>query len=406
MRYAYTAKSTSGALSSGMLDAESPVEAHRQLRERGMFALSVSPGAAGAHGAAGGPLRRRKKVPKRDLMTLTAQLAIMTRAGVDLAGALQTTARQCGNPSLKQTLLDVHQEVAAGHSISASLRKHVQVFGDAYVASVAAGEASGRLPEVFQRLTQMLRGELRLRSTIRSLMAYPIVLASVSTMVLMGLVFFVLPQFAGIFEQFEVPLPAITQVLLAISGELRGRFWLWLPALGGGLITLVMFSKSGVGRRCIDAVLLHTVLVRDITRALLIGRTFRLLGIMIESGVPLLEGLRLTRASLKNYYYKQLFRQLEQDILNGQGMGETLAKASFVPPAAAEMVLTGQRTGTLGMVTATMGEFYEEEGESRLSEFAKVLEPAIIVVMGVIVATVVLSVMLPMFDFATFANKA
>jgi type II secretory pathway component PulF len=150
--------------------------------------------------------------------------------------------------------------------------------------------------------------------------------------------------------------------------------------------------------------MLNTYFIRDITRAFYIGRTFRLMGLMIESGVPLLEGLRLTRNSVQNSLYRELFDELEEAILNGRGLASSLIKAGFVPPVAAEMVLTAERTGTLGMVTELMGEHYEEEGESKLREMATILEPLIIVVMGVIVATIVMAVMLPMFDIATLAK--
>jgi type II secretory pathway component PulF len=158
------------------------------------------------------------------------------------------------------------------------------------------------------------------------------------------------------------------------------------------------------GRRWWDRALLNTIVIRDVTRAFYIGRTFRLLGLMIESGVPLLEGLQLTRNAVRNSLYRELFKELEEAILNGRGLASSLIKAGFVPAVAAEMVLTAERTGTLGMVTELMGAHYEEEGESRLRELATILEPLIIVTMGVVVATIVVSVMLPMFDIATLAK--
>ncbi len=150
--------------------------------------------------------------------------------------------------------------------------------------------------------------------------------------------------------------------------------------------------------------LLNLVVIRDITRSFYVGRSFRLLGLMIESGVPLLEGIRLTRNAVKNSLYQQLFVELEEAILNGRGLASSLINAGFVPSVAAEMVLTAERTGTLGTVTELMGEYYEEEGETKLRELATVLEPLIIVFMGVIVATIVMSVMFPMFDLSTMAK--
>jgi type II secretory pathway component PulF len=222
--------------------------------------------------------------------------------------------------------------------------------------------------------------------------------------VVIALVTFVLPKFQDIFSQFDVPLPAITQVVVAISVVLRSYSFVWGPLVIAAAISVYASRRVESGRRWWDGAMLNTVIIRDITRAFYIGRTFRLLGLMIDSGVPLLEGLQLTRNAVRNLLYRDLFNQLEEAILNGRGLASSLVNAGFVPPVAAEMVMTAERTGTLGMVTELMGAHYEEEGESKLRELATMLEPLIIVVMGIIVATIVVAVMLPMFDIANLAK--
>jgi type II secretory pathway component PulF len=328
----------------------------------------------------------------------------MTKAGIDIAGAVQSLARQCKNPAMKATLDAVHQDILSGKPVSVAMKIHDRVFGDAYIASMAAGEASGRLPDVLERLAAMQRAEARQRSARRALLAYPIVLASVSGLVILGLMFFVLPQFAGVFDRFGMSLPVITQVLLTVSHELRSRWWLWVGLAAAAVFGLAAWRRSPSGRLAWDRMLVNGVMVRDVTRSLVTGRAFRLLGIMIDSGVPLIEGLRLTRSSIQNSLFRALFDRLEADVLNGRPLAESLATAPFVPSGATEMVATAERTGTLGMVTQLIGEYYEEEGETRLREMASMVEPMIIVVMGIVVACVVLSVMLPMFDFATAAQ--
>jgi type II secretory pathway component PulF len=284
------------------------------------------------------------------------------------------------------------------------MQAQAAVFGDAYVATVAAGEAAGKLPDVLGRLAQFQRTEIRMRATVRTLMAYPLLLSGVSSLVVIGLVTFVLPKFVDIFAQFEVALPIVTQVIVAMSDVMRKNWLIWVPLMICAVVGLIVSKNVDAGRRKWDYALLNTPILRDITRAFYIGRTFRLMGLMIESGVPLLEGLRLTRNSVKNMLYRKLFDDLEESILNGRGLATSLITAGFVPAVAAEMVLTAERTGTLGMVTELMGEHYEEEGESKLRELATLLEPLIIVAMGVIVATIVMAVMLPMFDIATMAR--
>jgi type II secretory pathway component PulF len=191
---------------------------------------------------------------------------------------------------------------------------------------------------------------------------------------------------------------------LAFAGELRRYLILWIALAVGLVVGVVSFRSSQRGRAWIDGLQLHNPLINKITRALLTGRSFRLLGMMLESGVPLLEALRLTRTSVQNLVYRELFVRLEEAVLGGQDMSPTVAEHTFVPSAAAHMLATGERTGNLASVSQIMGEFYEEEGESRLKAMMTVMEPLIIVVLGVIVACIVLAVMIPMFDFATFAQ--
>jgi type II secretory pathway component PulF len=404
MQFVYTAKSKLGDIQSGHISAADIEAAKRALREQSLFPIDISSKAGKSPFKALLGARDRAPLSKRDLLSVTTQLAIMTRSGVDLASSFHSLSQQCSNPTLRSILGQIHKDVTGGKSISDAMHAQAAVFGDAYVASVAAGEAAGKLPEVLGRLSQFQRSEMRVRATIRTLLAYPLLLSSVSMMVVIGLVTFVLPKFVDIFGQFDVSLPVITQVIVAISDVIRRHIFVLAPLLLAAIGGLMFSRTTEGGRRKWDYAMLNTPVLREITRAFYIGRTFRLLGLMIESGVPLLEGLKLTRNSVRNMLYRKLFDELEESILNGRGLAASLINAGFVPGVAAEMVLTAERTGTLGMVTELMGEHYEEEGESKLRELATLLEPLIIVVMGVIVATIVMAVMLPMFDIATMAK--
>lgn len=406
MNYLYAARSMSGELTRGVLAADSAAHVRRLLREKGLFAVEVTASTkrAPAIDAAKGMPWLRKRVPKRELLTFTSQLAVMARSGTDLATALQTLSSQVTQPVLRDALQKVHGDVSAGKPVSAALAAQGHVFGGAYVAIVAAGEASGRLPEVLARLTEMLNTELKRSGALRAQLAYPVVLSSVSLIVIGALLFFVLPRFAEVFADADMPLPMITRALLAFAGELRRYLILWIALAVGLVVGGLSFRSSQRGRAWIDGLQLHNPLINKITRALLTGRSFRLLGMMLESGVPLLEALRLTRTSVQNLVYRELFVRLEEAVLGGQDMSPTVAEHTFVPSAAAHMLATGERTGNLASVSQIMGEFYEEEGESRLKAMMTVMEPLIIVVLGVIVACIVLAVMIPMFDFATFAQ--
>lgn len=350
-------------------------------------------------------LSKAGKISKGEIVDLTAQLAIMTKSGVDVATALETLASQSAKPESGVIISHIHELVMSGAAFSDALKQYEHVFGATYVATVAAGEASGEMSEVLQQLAHMQRSEMKLSGTIRALLAYPVLLASISSLVIIALVLFVLPQFAQIFADYDTPLPWLTTVLLAIAGELRGRWYVYGPLTIIGVVGSIIYLRTDNGRQSRDWFLLHGWMIRDITRRLLWGRVCKLLGFMIDSGVPLLDCIRLAQKSTSNILYRRLFEQLEEEVVNGRGIATVLSQCEVIPDSAAEMLITGERTGKLGEVASLIGAHFEEEGEERMRRNMALLEPLMTVVMGLIVAVVVLAVMLPMFDLATFAQK-
>lgn len=346
-----------------------------------------------------------RRVGKKELVNLTSQMAIMTKSGVDVASAIQSLVRQSRHPTLKMVLEEVRDNVLGGNTVSDSLAQYPTIFNETFVASVAAGEASGKLPDVLHQLSQLLRGEMKLRNSLRAMLAYPVLLTVVSSVVLLALVLFVLPRFAEIFSDMEAELPVITQMLLSISHGARTQFWIWCPLAIAAGTGFWYFRRSRTGKRLWDQMTITSPILKDVTQVLIIGRLCRLLGLMIESGVPLLDSMRLARASVKNSLYQQLLLRLEDDVLNGRGLSTGLSESPYVPGAACEMIMTAEKTGSLGSVSAMIGQHFEEEGEAKLKELVSIAEPAITVFMGIVVAVIVMSVMLPLFDLSSAAGK-
>lgn len=347
---------------------------------------------------------RLPRISKAQIVHLTTQLSIMVRSGVDLVSALESITRQAETPEAKEVLQAIHEDVLSGKPFSVALHRFEFIFGASYIASVSAGEASGKMWQVLQHLAKLRSNSLKLQQKIQTLLAYPIALLSVSSLVIAALVFGVLPQFAQIFDSYGTKLPFLTQVLIDISSELTHRFWLWIPLFVAAVVFTIRFLKTESGRRVTDHFLLNFFLVKDVTRSLLVGRTTQLMGLLIESGVPLLDSLKLVKDSVKNQFFKEIYNDMEDSVLVGNGLGSTLSESRYVPPSAAEMLMTAEKTGTLGSVTQIIGAHYEEQGEEKLRKVTAYMEPAITVVMGVIVATIVLAVALPMFDLATFGQ--
>ena len=348
-------------------------------------------------------VRGSRQIRKVEVAEVTAQLSIMIKSGVDLASSLSSLASQCQRPALAAVLTDVRESVLSGSSFSDALRLHPEVFDITFVATVAAGEASGSMSEVLQQLASMQKNEIRRGREIRSLLTYPILLLAVSSSVLGALVVFVLPRFAGIFEQYEMPLPVLTQFFLAVSEELIARWWLWGTLVVGSIVGLLTWRRSTTGRQSLDRFWIRGPMVGEICCGMCIGSTCRLLGLMLNNGVTLLESLRLTRQAIHNSLYQALLSDLEDAVINGQGIASVFSQTDIVPPSAKEMIVTAENTGNLNEVTTLLGEYYEEESEAKLRQLVGVLEPAITVIMGGIVAVVVLSVMLPVFNLSTFA---
>ncbi len=410
MQFVYLAKDRQGKSVDGLFDGESPLAVRQRLRSQGLFALSVVAVESRSRAL---PAQSNKslstsrinfgnsRVKGSDLIVALSQLSIMCQSGDDLAEALNTVANQCSVPSLRKVLLATYQDVSQGLKFSAALTKHPKVFSESMVAALAAGEQAGRIVEVLERTTRMLRKDQNLRSSVIGMLMYPAVLCAITFNVICSMLFFVLPQFATIFQDMGRPVPPLTNILLSIGTGLRNH-WIAIALFAGSLIGLgISFRRHPRVHRVLDLALLNTVIIKDSMRALITGRIFRLLGTMLENGVPLLDSIRLCRKATRNGLFREMFEKVEQEILQGEGMSKTLVEAHFLPSGAAHMVSTGERTGKLPAVLLSVGEYFEDEGERRLRTLVKMLEPAIIVGLGGVVAVVVLSIILPLLDVTT-----
>ncbi|MEO0529826.1 MAG: type II secretion system F family protein [Planctomycetota bacterium] len=345
------------------------------------------------------------RVPAQERVNFTSQLAMMTAAGVSVSGALKSIIRQCTRPAFKTILESIQDDVLGGSSLSSALKKHPKLFDGAYVATVAAGEASGSMQEVLTQLAELQRAELRLKRTLRGMLVYPVLLTVVSFSVIMTLVIFVLPRFASIFDQYDIALPMITQVLMGAAEELRGRWWFWGPLAGAAAAGAIAARTTTAGRELVDKALLRSPGLKKVTQTLIGARVCRLLGLLVASGVPLIDCLRLLREAISNCLFHDLTVELEDAVTNGGSLSEALEGNEVLPGSAAEMIATAEKTGRLGEVSLMMGSHYEEEGQALARQLISVIEPLVTIVMGGVVAVVVLAVMLPVFDIATLAQR-
>jgi len=306
---------------------------------------------------------------------------------------------------LKATLLKIHESLQQGVQLSAAMKAHPDVFDEVFVSAVRAGEASGQMTEVLDRLADMLRNEDRMRSAIRGALAYPAVLLAISFLVLLAVIFFVLPQFSQVFKDVGVVPPATTGILLSVGEAIRNHWFIVFPAIGVAVVAIVMFARTSAFRRFLEHTWLNFPVTRSAARSLSTGRVFRLLGMMLHSGIPLLESLQLCARTVGNQQFRQLMDTLEQEVTLGHMIGPVLARSSFLPPGAAQMIITAERTGKMSEVFDLCGCHFEDDGERQLRDRVKLLEPAVIVVMGALVGFIVASVMLPLLDFSSIGGR-
>ncbi|MEZ6068081.1 MAG: type II secretion system F family protein [Planctomycetaceae bacterium] len=340
-------------------------------------------------------------LPLRELSLITTQLTILSRLGLDLAQSLQALSKRVTHPQARAAVARLHGDIESGLSFSESLRRQEGVFGATFVATVAAGEASGRLTSVLERLNTLFRNDLRLRTAVRSVLTYPIILVFVALVVLAAMLFFVLPQFSRVFASMNRPAPLVTQWLLDAGELARGYWWALLPA---GLLTLLgvwRMVQSAAFRSRRDRWLLTGRWSAPVVRHLLTGRVFRLLATILQSGVPLLDAIQLSRRTVSNQNFQALLRSLEDEIMAGRPLSPGLERSICLPDGTSDLVSTAESAGELGSVLELVGQFYEEEGEQRLKGLVRVLEPVIIITMGIFVASIVLAIMLPLLDLST-----
>ena len=404
MKLQYQAKDRSGQTVTGELEAASLADGRLQLRRQSLFPMSLKPLAAGAAVEATAAPRRTRRVKSGELVTMMSQLTIMCQSGVALADALHHLAKSARGAALKHVLQRLDEDVASGSSLSDALRNHPGVFSDTFVAGIAAGEQSGNLVQVLERLSGLLRSERRLRKSIWAMLTYPILLCIVMVVVLAGIVFFVFRRFGEVFAGFGHAPPPLTQFLLDVGQFARTNILLIL--LGAGVLAggMIYFRTLPVAGRLWDYFVMNTIVIRNATRTLTTGRSFYLLGTMLQSGVPLLDSLRLCRSTARSYLFRNLFDQMEHDLLQGRPVSGSLESATFLPSDAAQMIATAERSGRLGQVLLTVGHYYDEEGETSVRNIVKLAEPALIVALAAVVGTVVMAVMLPLFDASTMAQ--
>ncbi len=358
------------------------------------------PVAAGASRAAGLRLALGERAPgAKERVLFTERLALLLETGVPLHAALQSLHQQSEQPALRALIAAISDDILAGERFSGALARH-KLFPVTYVNLVAASETGGFLPEVLVQLVEMDEKEERLRSTLVSALSYPLFLMAFSLLVVLFILVFVFPKFAAMFDTIRDQLPLTTRVLLVVSDVLTRHGILVGSAaalLAGAVFLLVRRPAAGAA---IDRMKLRTPLLRDVFAKIYLTRLLRVMGISLERGVTILATLEACRAVVPNADVRDFILRLEADVTEGKGIAAGFANGAFIPVAVRQMIATGEATGTLGRVMTRVADSYDRELTRQLARLAKLAEPVMLLVMGVMVGTLVSSLILPIFKLS------
>ncbi len=399
--YEYKALDIRGKSLKGIIDADSVSAARQKLRETNIFPIDLTETSVEENkvptGRSIGDLFKR--ISLQEVSVMTRQLATLLGASLPLVTSLTALISQITNPRLKKTLAQIKEDVNEGNSFAWSISRYPAIFSTFYVNMVRAGEASGTLDIVLERLTDFNESQQALRGKIKAALAYPIFMFLIGTIVLFFLTTFIVPKITGIFSEMHQTLPGITIFLISISGFLKS-FWTAIVLII--IISFIglryMFTKTIRGQYLWDKIKLKMPLFGSLTHKMAVARFSRTLGTLLESGVPMLTALSIVKNVVNNRLIADSIAEASRDVEEGQNLSATLLKSRLFPPIVTQMISAGEQSGTLEKMLYKIADSLENEVESNITMMTSMLEPVMILVMGRLVGFIVISILLPIFE--------
>ncbi len=341
---------------------------------------------------------KRKGIRTRDIVIFTRQFATMINSGLPLVQSLDILARQTENPALAEVTRQVVFDVESGHTLADAFSKHPKAFTELYVNMVAAGEAGGILDTILLRLATFLEKSDALIRKVKGAMVYPGVIMSVAAIAVAVLLIFVIPTFQKMFASVGMELPLPTRIVIWMSDFLISYWWAIIAIIAAGVYAIRSYYKTPDGQKRIDHMLLNAPVLGDLLRKSAVSRFTRTLGTLISSGVSILDGLEITAKTAGNRVIHDAVMESRNSIAGGETIAGPLEKSRVFPPMVISMIAVGEQTGGLDEMLAKIADFYDEEVDVAVSALLSLMEPMMIVILGVIVGGMVVAMYLPIFD--------
>lgn len=387
-----------GRMSHGRLEAASTEQAVLQLKQRGLVPVAVQAAGARAAAAAPAPARAafgaRRGVARADVLALTHELAIMLRAGLPLAYALRVLVDMNARPAVQALLQQVLDDVRGGAPLSRALARHGALFGDFHVQMVRAGEVSGQLPATLERLAEHLTRAAALRESVISAATYPAILLGVALLSLAGMLGFVVPQFEKLFADMGEAVPLATRFVLALSHHARDWGVAWLAALLAAGLAFSAWRRTPAGRLRGQQMLLRLPLLGRLLHGFQLGLFARTLGTLVGNGVPLLAALDIAVDTVASLPVRQALRGMVMPVKSGTRLAQAMMETRQFEPLAVNLVRVGEETGRLGPLLLEYARVADQRVETGIKRMLALLEPLLIVVLGVLIAGIIVSILL------------
>jgi type IV pilus assembly protein PilC len=392
--YEYTARNAqSGQIQKGQLEVGSQAEVSAYLRKNRLMLVSVREAPKSINISFG-----KQRIKTRDLVIFTRQFATMINAGLPLVQALTILAQQTENKTLSEVTRAVVYDVESGNTLADAFSKHPKAFPDLYVNMVAAGEAGGILDTILLRLATFLEKSDALMRKVKGALVYPAVIMSVAAIAIAILLIFVIPVFQTMFASVNMELPLPTRIVIGLSNALIHFWWAAVGAVVAVIFSIRKYYATTGGRKLIDALLLKAPVLGDLLRKSAVSRFTRTLGTLISSGVSILEGLEITAKTAGNMVVHDAVMQSRNSIAGGETIAGPLERCKVFPPMVISMIAVGEQTGGLDEMLSKIADFYDEEVDVAVGALLSLMEPIMIVVLGIIVGGMVVSMYLPIFD--------
>jgi general secretion pathway protein F len=403
--YQYKGYRTDGGAAAGIVDAESPKVARLKLRKVGVFPTDMveqgkTPGGSVAKAAtvSGGLSGRSPALTTTDVALLTRQLATLLVAGLPLVEALGVLVDQADKKVIKSLMADVREQIRGGKSLSVVLEQYPKEFSQIYVHMVRAGETSGALDQILFRLAEFLEKQLSLKHKVTNAVLYPALMLVVGIGLLFFLMTFVVPKITAVFTNLKQALPWPTVALMSISRFCADYWVILLSALVGGIWTMQRFVRTEAGRTVADRLLLKIPLIGQVARMVSISRLASTLATMLGSGVQLLDALDVSKRVMNNRVLEATVEEARRNIREGETIADPLKRSGEFPALATHMIAVGEKSGEIEEMLRRIGQIYDAEVDRVIARFTSLLEPIMILVMGVLVFFIVIAILLPIFE--------